>query len=162
MKSFSQSAACFGFALIALVLAKTPFAQQGIAMPTVSGAWVRTTVPGGSVSAAYMQIKSATAMKLVKAETTFAGLVEIHNMKMNDGVMEMKALDSLAVPAGTLVELKPGGTHVMLMEVKKPITKGDKVPLVLTFESAGKKQVVVKVDAIAQENNASITGGTKQ
>ena len=158
MRFNSKAVACFGFALMALGFATPSSAQQGIATPTVSGAWVKTTVPGGNVSAAYMQIKSATPLKLVKAETTFAGIVEIHDMKMNDGVMQMKALDSLDVPAGTMVELKPGGTHVMLMDVKKPIVKGDKVRLVLTFEGAAKKQVVVKLDAIARENHA---GGRK-
>ena len=117
--------------------------------------WAKTTVPGGSVSAAYMHIKSASPLKLVKAESTIAGIVEIHDMKMNDGVMQMKALDAVDVPAGKLVELKPGGMHIMLMKVKKPITPGDKVPLTLTFEAAGKKPVVVKLDVIARENTSS-------
>ena len=124
------------------------------AAPSVSNVWVKTTVPGGSVSAAYMHIKSATALKLVKAESSFAGIVEIHDMKMNSGVMQMKALDSLDIPVGKTVELKPGGTHVMLMKVKEPIRKGDKVPLTLTFEGTDKKLMAVKFDAIARESEA--------
>lgn len=101
-----------------------------------------------------MQIKSATPIKLIKVESSSAGIVEIHDMKMNDGVMEMKALDAVDVGPGKLVRLAPGGMHVMLMKVKKPISKGDKVPLILTFEDAGKKHIVVKLDATARENNA--------
>ena len=93
-------------------------------------------------------------MKLVNAESSIAGIVEIHDMKMNDGVMEMKALDAVIVPADKLVALAPGGMHVMLMQVKKPIRKGDKVRLTLTFEDAAKKPVIVTLDAIAKENNA--------
>ena len=129
-------------------------AEQNPANPSVSNVWVKTTIPGSTVSAAYMQIKSAVPMKLIKAESAVAGIVEIHDMKMKDGVMEMKALDALDVPVGKNIELKPGGTHVMLMNVKKPINKGDKVPLALTFAGADKKPVVVKLDAIAQESGA--------
>ena len=129
-------------------------AEKSTAMPTVSEVWVKPTIPGASVSAAYMQIKSATPIKLIKVESSSAGIVEIHDMKMNDGVMEMKALDAVDVGPGKLVRLAPGGMHVMLMKVKKPISKGDKVPLILTFEDAGKKHIVVKLDATARENNA--------
>ena len=122
--------------------------------PTITHAWVKTTVPGGSVSAAYLSIKSVRPLKLVKAESPVAGLVEIHSMNMKDHVMEMKAVDTVEIPANKLVELKPGGLQVMLMKVGKPINQGDKVPLVLTFEGADKKAVVVKFVATAQEKGA--------
>ena len=155
MRFNSQSVTCLAIGLMASVFMTPSSAQQTATTPTISGIWVKTTVPGGTVSAAYMQIKSAMPLKLVKAESSAAGIVEIHSMKMKDGVMEMKALDALDVPPATIVELKPGGTHVMLMDVKKPIVKGDKVPLVLTFEGAGKRQVVVKLVAIGQESNSA-------
>lgn len=116
--------------------------------------WAKTTVPGGSVSAAYMHIKSPRPVKLVKAETPVSGNVEIHDMKMKDGVMEMKAIDAVDVPANKLVDLKPGGMHVMLMKLNKPINKGDKVPLTLTFEDAEKKTFTVNVDAKGQEKDS--------
>ena len=144
------------FAVMAIALTAVSTAQvaaPGPAVPTVSNVWVKTTVPGGSVSAAYMHIKSTTALKLVKAESSLAGIVEIHDMKMNGSVMQMKALDSLDIAVGKTVELKPGGTHVMLMKVKEPIRKGDKVPLTLTFEGADKKVTTIKLDAIAREND---------
>ena len=124
-------------------------------LPKVFDVWVKTTIPGSTVSAAYMHIKSATPMKLVKVESQAAGIAEIHDMRMNAGVMEMNAMDAVDIAANTLVELKPGGMHVMLMKVKKPINKGDKVPLKLTFEIAGKKPLVIELDAIAQEKNAA-------
>ena len=122
-------------------------------MPSVSNVWVKTTIPGSTVSAAYMQIKSAVPLKLIKAESTAAGIVEIHDMKMKDGVMEMKALDALDIPVNKTTELKPGGTHIMLMKLKQPINKGDKVPLTLTFEGADKKLTTLKMNALAQASD---------
>ena len=126
---------------------------------SVSEIWARPTVPGGNVSAAYMQIKSSTPVKLIKVDAAVAGNVEIHNMNMKDGVMEMKAVDAIDVPANKIVELKPGGYHVMLMMLLKPINKGDKVPLRLTFEGADKKtftmDVVAKTDVTARANTVS-------
>ena len=147
MKSFGR----FTQFAIAISFAASLQAHSQESQPTITGAWVKTTVPGGRVSAAYMSIKSAKPLKLMKAETPAAGIVEIHNMSMKDGVMEMKAVDSVDIPANKAVDLKPGGLHVMLMKVAQPITTGDKVPLVLTFEGADKKPVVVKLDATAQE-----------
>lgn len=130
-----------------------PQPGQNPSMPSVSNVWVKTTVPGSSVSAAYMQIKSATPLKLVKVESPISGLAEIHDMKMNDGVMEMKALDALDIPVDKTTELKPGGTHIMLMKVKQPIDKGDKVPLTLTFEGPDKKLMTLKLNALAQASD---------
>jgi periplasmic copper chaperone A len=121
---------------------------------SVTDLWVKTTVPGGSVSAAYMKIKAPLALKLVKVETAIAGIVEIHDMKMNDGVMEMKAIDAIDVPANKVVELKPGGMHVMLLKVNKPIKTGDVVPLTLTFEDANKRAVSLSVEAIGKEKDS--------
>lgn len=141
--------------IISLFPPNTALAQPkpSAAAPKVFDVWVKTTVPGGRVSAAYMHIKSATPTKLVKVETDVAEIVEIHDMKMRDGVMEMKAIDAVDVPANKLVDLKPGGMHVMLIKVKQPIKKGDKIPLKLTFEGADKKPLVVNVDAVGQEKD---------
>jgi periplasmic copper chaperone A len=120
--------------------------------------WAKTTVPGGSVSAAYMHIKSGKPLKLVKAESSIAQTVEIHDMKMNAGVMQMKAIDAVEIPANKLVDLKPGGMHIMLIKVNKPINKGDQVPLTLTFETADKKTFTRQVMAKGQEKDS---GGHK-
>lgn len=151
MKSFCRTAHILAAVLLATASLQ---ARSQSAAPVITHAWVKTTVPGGSVSAAYLSIKSAKPLKLVKAETPVAGIVEIHNMSMKDGVMEMKAVDTVDIPANKTVDLKPGGLHVMLMKVAKPIRPGDKVPLVLTFEATDNKPVVVKLDVTAQEKAA--------
>jgi periplasmic copper chaperone A len=141
------------------IISQTAFAQiANSAEPpspvTVTNAWAKITVPGGKVSAAYMDIKSTAPVKLLKAETAIAGNVEIHNMSMKDGVMEMKAVDAIDVPANKTVSLKPGGYHVMLMMLAASINKGDSVPIKLTFEGADKKPFTVDVKAKAQEKSA--------
>lgn len=135
--------------------AQTASNDAGKAELKVFDVWARTTVPGASVSAAYMHIKSAKPMKLLKAESPVAGMTEIHQMSMKDGVMNMSAVDAVDIPAGKLVDLKPGGLHVMLMQLKQPIKKGDEVPLKLTFEDAAKKTFVLDVKAKAQEKDSS-------
>lgn len=159
MKTATRYAILFTASAItaAAILSQAAFAQvaETPSPVTVTNAWAKTTVPGGKVSAAYMDIKSTAPVKLLKAETSIAGNVEIHNMKMNDGVMEMKAVDAIDVPANKTVSLKPGGYHVMLMMLAASINKGDTVPIKLTFEGADKKPFTVDVKAKAQENNSA-------
>jgi periplasmic copper chaperone A len=159
MKPTVKYAAIFAAATLAAIALMSQAASAKEAAAASSGvkvfdAWAKTTVPGGSVSAAYMHIKSPTPVKLVKAETPISGNVEIHDMKMKDGVMEMKAIDAVDIPANKLVDLKPGGMHVMLMKLNKPINKGDSVPLTLTFEGPDKKTFTMNVDAKAQEKDS--------
>ncbi len=125
---------------------------------TISEIWARPTIPGGNVSAAYMQIRSSAPIKLLKVDAAIAGNVEIHNMNMKDGVMEMKAVDAIDVPANKIVELKPGGYHVMLMMLSKPINKGDSVPLKLTFEGGDKKTFTIDVNAKAGDKVSAAVG----
>jgi periplasmic copper chaperone A len=141
---------------LAATAAFTAQAQKSAAEPSlrVFDVWAKTTVPGGSVSAAYMHIKSAKPLKLIKAESTIAKTVEIHDMKMKDGVMEMKAVEAIDIPANKLIDLKPGGLHIMLIKVVKPINKGDAIPLTLTFESTDKKTFTVDVSAKGQEKDS--------
>ncbi len=145
---------------IAIVLAAlnglpAAFAQKSSAeAPQISDVWIKATIPGSNVSAAYLRIKSAKTVKLVKAETAVANIAELHSMNMKDGVMEMKAESSFNVPAGKTIELKPGGMHIMLMQVAKPIKAGDKVPLKLTFDTGGGNSLVMNVEAIARAQSA--------
>jgi len=163
-----KTATCYTILFTASAIAATAiFSQAALAQNassagapspvtvTVTNAWAKTTVPGGKVSAAYMDIKSSTPVKLLKAEAAIAGNVEIHNMNMNDGVMEMKAVDVIDVPADTTISLKPGGYHVMLMMLAASINKGDTVPIKLTFEGADKKPFTVDVKAKAKEKDLS-------
>ena len=145
MKILSVIAALFSLAAGAV------FAADSV---KVYDAWVRDTVPGAMVSAAYMRIKSDAPVKLVKAESSVAGVTEIHKMEMKDGIMKMQAVDAIEVVPGKVVDLKPGGYHIMLMMLKDQIKAGAKVPLTLTFEDAGKKQTVIKVEAKVQARDA--------
>ena len=115
---------------------------------TVTDAWARATVQGQKATGAFMKITAKDNAKLVSASSPAAGVVEIHEMKMEKDVMKMAALpNGLDLPAGKAVELKPGGYHVMLMDLKAPLAKDTTVPVTLTFQDAKgvKSNVELKV-----------------
>lgn len=129
---------------LAALLAATAAAQ---AQTTVKDAWVRGTVAQQKATGLFAQITSAQGGKLVAAATPVAGVVEIHEMAMDGTTMRMRALpNGLELPAGKTVELKPGGYHVMLMDLKGPVKAGETIDVTLTVEGKdGKKeQIVVK------------------
>ena len=109
-------------------------------------AWARATAPGQEVGAAYMELKSATSLTLVKVESPLADSVEIHKMAMKDGVMEMRMLETLELPAGKVVKLEPGGFHLMLFDLKKPLKTGESVPLTLNLQDKSGKASTLKVE----------------
>ena len=117
-----------------------------IAQITVAEAWVRGTVAGQKTTGAFMQLRSPVDTALVAVTSPAAKIVEVHEMKMDGGMMKMRAVDRIAIPAGKPVELKPGGYHVMLVDLVAPLKDGDNVPLKLTFEdkTGGKQTVDVK------------------
>lgn len=103
----------------------------------VKGAWARATVQGQKASGAFMQITAKDNVTLVSVSSPVAGVAEVHEMKMEGDVMKMRALDKgLALPAGKAVELKPGGYHLMLMDLKVPLQKDTTIPLTLVFKDA--------------------------
>ena len=102
----------------------------------VKDAWVRTTVPGQRATGAFMKITAKEGTRLVGASTPAAGVAEVHEMKMDGDVMKMRAVPVLELPAGKTVELKPGGFHVMLMDLKAALPKDSTVPLTLLFKDA--------------------------
>lgn len=112
----------------------------------VSNAWAKATFPGQPVSGAYFDIRAATDAKLISVATDMAGASEIHEMSMNGNLMSMHAVQKVALPAGKTVSLKPGGYHVMLMSLKSALKAGQKLPLRITVQQAGKTEVL-KVDA---------------
>lgn len=117
----------------------------------VSHPWVGATHPGQTVAGAYMELESPTEAALVTVKTPMAKSAEIHAMSMEGGVMKMRQLDKLPLPAGKVVKLGPGGYHLMLVGIKKPLKEGDKVPLALTVEGTGGKRTVVEVEAEVRE-----------
>ena len=116
----------------------------------VTDAWARATMPGQKVSGAYMQIRSDADARLVGASSPAVPRVEVHEMKMDGDVMRMREVKAIELPKGKTVSLEPGGYHIMLMNLAKPIAAGEIIPLVLTVESGGKQQTIeVKAEARA-------------
>ena len=124
--------------------------NAALAQVTVKDAWVRATVAQQKATGAFMQLQSAQDAKLVAAQSPVAGVVEVHEMAMDGGVMKMRAVPNLALPAGKAVELKPGGYHVMLMDLKSQVKEGDTVPVTLVFEDKDGKRQNIEVRAPAR------------
>jgi periplasmic copper chaperone A len=129
--------------------------QAAHAQVTVSHSWVKATVPGQKVGAAYMELKSTESAALVSAASPAAGVTEVHEMKMEGGVMKMRAVERIELPAGETVKLEPGGYHVMLMGLRKPLKAGEMVPITLTVETSDKKRHSVRVQAPVRESGPS-------
>ncbi len=117
---------------------------------SVTEGWARATMPGQKVSGAYMKIQSDADARLISASSSAVPRVEVHEMKMDGDVMRMREVPSIDLPKGKTVALEPGGFHIMLMNLPKPIAAGEIIPLTLVVESGGKQQTVeVKVEARA-------------
>jgi periplasmic copper chaperone A len=132
---------------IALLLS---FSALAVAQTAVEDPWVRSTVPVQRATGAYMKLKSESGAKLVGVKTKAAKVAEIHEMSMKGDVMEMREIKSLELPPGKWVELKPGGMHLMLMELAKPIAKGDEVRMTLILEDKAGKRSELEVAATAR------------
>lgn len=119
--------------LFTLVLALACGAAQAQTVD-VQDAWVRLTVPGQQATGAFMKITARQNARLVSVTTPVAGVAEVHEMKMDGGVMTMRAVSGgLALPAGKTVELRPGGFHLMLMDLKSALPRDSRVPMTLVF-----------------------------
>ncbi|KRE11958.1 hypothetical protein ASE63_19685 [Bosea sp. Root381] len=114
--------------------------------------WSRATPGGAKVAGGYLAIENTgtEADRLVSISApTISGRTEIHEMALNNGVMTMRPLESgVAIPAGAKVEFKPGGYHIMFMELKQPLKQGDSVKGTLAFEKAGTVEVEFRVEAV--------------
>ncbi len=139
-----------------LVLAGLSFAAHfANAQTTVKGAWVRGTVAQQKATGAFMQITSAQGGKLVAVASPAAGLVEIHQMSMQGDMMKMNAVPGVELPAGKMVELKPGGYHVMLMDLKQQAKPGDSIALTLVIEGKDGKRETLAVNAVVKSLGTS-------
>ena len=110
------------------------------AQVTVQEPWVRGTVAQQKGTGMFARITSAQPARIVSASSPAAGVVEIHEMTMQGDVMRMRAIPGLDLPAGKTVELKPGGLHIMLIDLKQPLEPGKTVPVTLVVESGGKRE----------------------
>ena len=122
---------------LSLVIAMVLVAGVQAQTVEVKNAWVRATVQGQKATGAFMQITAPAASTLVSVSTPVAGVAEVHEMKMDGDVMRMRPLtQGLELPAGTAVQLKPGGYHLMLMDLKVPLQKDSTIPITLSLRDS--------------------------
>lgn len=115
--------------------------------PSVDQAWVRASVPGQLATGAFMRITAKEPMQLVGASTPVAGIAEVHEMKMEGDVMRMRPAGPVNLPVGRPFELTPGGYHIMLQDLKKPLRAGASVPITLVFRNGKGVESRLQVDA---------------
>lgn len=138
------------FFIVATLLAGSAQAEV-----SVKDAWVRATVPQQKATGAFMQLQASSASSLVAASSPLTPDVEVHEMTMDGDVMRMRQIKELALPAGKAVELKPGGYHIMLLNLKKQVREGETVPLTLVIRNKDGKEESLKVMAPVRSLNAS-------
>ncbi|KAF1045523.1 copper chaperone PCu(A)C [Xylophilus sp.] len=114
---------------------------------TVQQPWIRATVPQQKATGAFLTLRSTEDTTLVEARSPVAAVAEVHEMAVEDNVMKMRQVPALAVPAGRPVELRPGGYHVMLLDLQRQLKEGEEVPLTLVFRNArgGRESIDVQV-----------------
>lgn len=132
---------------LAAVLCGAAFTAAASAQVLVKDAWIRATVPQQKATAAFMQLTATQDGKLVSVSSPGVPVVEVHEMRMDAGVMKMRPIPALDLPAGKMVALTPSGYHVMLMDLKQPMKAGDRVPLTLVVETKAGKRETVEVQA---------------
>ena len=115
----------------------------------IEGAYTRATVPGQMAAGGFMKIENkGAADQLISASSPIAGEVQLHEMSMDGQVMKMRQVKDIPVPVGGVVELKPGGLHLMFMNIKAPLAAGETVPVKLKFAKAGEVEVKMPVNAM--------------
>ncbi len=132
-----------------------------LAQVQVKDPWVRATVPQQTATGAFMQLSSTADARLVSVSSPVAGLVELHEMRMENDVMKMRAVPGIDIPAGKGAELKPGGFHVMLMNLKSQMKEGDEVPITLVVEGRDKKRQTLEVKALVKALTTPPSGHAK-
>lgn len=142
------------YLLVLTCLAAT--VQHASAQTIVKEAWVRGTVAQQKATGAFMQITSAQGGKLISVASPAAGVVEIHEMAMEGDVMKMRAVKGVDLPAGKAVELKPGGYHVMLMDLKQQAKVGSSLVLTLIVEGKDGQRETLVVNAPVKALDTSV------
>lgn len=135
--------------------------HTALAQVVVSDAWIRGTVAGQRTTGAFMRLSSATDQTLVAVSSPAAVSVEIHEMTMEQGVMKMRAIDKLAIHAGQTVDLKSGGYHLMLQDLRATLKAGDTVPMSLTWQDGSGKKMTQDVAVLVKLLTATSDGAHK-
>lgn len=136
------------------IVAAAMLAATAHAQVTVKDAWVRATVPQQKATGAFMQLQSAKDSRLVSASSPLTPNVEVHEMAMQENVMKMRQVPAIELPAGKAVDLKPGGYHIMLMNLTQTVKEGETVPLTLVFEGKDGQHETVDVKAPVRPLNS--------
>ena len=153
MNSFSNIVACVTLAT-ALFTAPLQALEVKAGDLVITQAWSRATPGGAKIAGGYLTIenKGSSPDRLMKGTADISGKIEVHEMAMNNGVMTMRELDKgLAIEPGKTVKLAPGGYHLMLMDLKGALKQGDKVPVTLEFEKAGKVALSLDVQGVGAQ-----------
>ncbi|MDR3159552.1 MAG: copper chaperone PCu(A)C [Zoogloeaceae bacterium] len=141
------------FLFLALLCWQTAGAQAPQAR--VTGVWVRATVPGQQATGAFMTLESDVPLKLIEVRSPLAAAAEIHETRVDDdGVMRMRAIPQLDLPAGKTTQLKPGGHHIMLLGLKAQAKAGEQTTLTLVLEDAARQRREIVADAPIRALNA--------
>jgi hypothetical protein len=147
-------------AVAAALFAFTASAVAQTSPVSVTNPWARATPAGAATAAIYLTLQTPSADKLVSVATPAAKQAELHTMSMDGGVMKMRALPGgVDLPAGKAVTLKPGGMHIMLSALTGPLKEGETVPLTLTFEKSGTRQISVPVEKVGAMGPAGAPSG---
>ena len=123
----------------------------------ITQAWSRATPGGAKIGGGYLTIenKGTAPDRLIGGSADVADKVQVHEMAMNNGVMTMRPLDKgLTIEPGKTVKLAPGGYHLMLLDLKSPLKQGDKLPITLEFEKAGKVELSLDVQGVGAQGPA--------
>ncbi len=156
MKQILRSLACTA---IVVTLFAPPLRAEEVKAGdlVITQAWTRATPGGAKIGTGYLTIenKGSAPDRLIGGSADVAGKVEVHEMAMSNGVMKMRPLDKgLAIEPGKTVKLAPGGYHLMLMDLKSPLKQGDKLPITLDFEKAGKVKLSLDVEGVGAQGPA--------
>lgn len=122
---------------------------------TVKDPWVRATVPLQTVTGAFMHLTAHQNARLVEVHSPVAATAEVHETTIKNNVMRMRAVTGLDLPAAKAVELRPGGYHVMLFDLKQQLKDGDIVPLTLVVEGKDKKRETIELRAPVRPLNST-------
>ena len=136
------------YAAVGMALCGSVMAQNAsVGSIKVENAYTRATAPGQQVAGGFLKIENkGAADQLVSASSPAAGEVQLHEMAMDGNVMKMRQVKDIPVPANGSVELKPGGLHLMFMNIKAPLAAGETVPVKLKFAKAGEVELRMPVN----------------
>lgn len=150
----------FGWLATALLPSFASYAASNVGDIEISGAWTRATAPGQEAAGVDLTITSKHAATLVGVSSPAAASAELHSMTSEGGMMKMREVQAIALPAGNRVNLKEGGYHLMLNGLKAPLKEGETVPLTLSFKAG--KQAIVKIEAGAEVRSLHATSASMQ